>query len=96
VLLAPAHQLLAAETRVGAQHDLHREPALADLRHDALDFFACTGRPVDVRATQLRAQQMLTREDVQRQVTITIVVAVKEPSFLMPVQRIISRVQIED
>jgi hypothetical protein len=74
-LLAPPHQLLAAKTRVRAQDDLHRAPALADLRDDALDFFTRTRRPINVRAAQLRAQQMLTAKDVQRQVTIPIIVA---------------------
>ena len=68
----------------------------ADLRDDAFDLLACAGRRIDVRTAQLRAQQMLTAEDVQRQVAVVVVVAVKEATFLMPVQRIIGGIQIQD
>jgi hypothetical protein len=39
---------------------------------------------------------MLAREDVQRQIAVAIVIAVKETPLLVPVQRIISGVQIQD
>ena len=39
---------------------------------------------------------MLPGKDVQRQVTVPVVVAVKEPPLLMPVQRIIGGIQIQD
>jgi hypothetical protein len=39
---------------------------------------------------------MPAAEDVQRQIAVTVVIAVKEPAFLMPVQRIVGRVEIED
>jgi hypothetical protein len=94
-LLAPAHQLLAAEARVGTQEDRNVRPTLPDLRHDALDFLARPGGRIKVRSTQLRAQQMFAREDIQRQVTVVVVVAMKEPTLLMPVQWIISGVQIQ-
>ena len=38
---------------------------------------------------------MLTTEDVQRQVAIAAVVAVEKTPFLLTVQRIISRIQVE-
>ena len=39
---------------------------------------------------------MPSAEHVQRQVAITVVIAVKEPSFLLPVHWIIRRIKIED
>src|SRR5512144_228190 len=39
---------------------------------------------------------MSATEDVERQVAVTVVVAVKEPSFLMAVQRIVGCVEIKD
>jgi hypothetical protein len=48
-----------------------------------------------MREPQLGTQQMLAAEDVQRQVTVMLVVAVKETAQLMPVQRIVGRVQIQ-
>jgi hypothetical protein len=35
-------------------------------------------------------------EDVERQIAVAIIVTVEKAAFLMPVQRIISRIQIED
>ena len=46
VFLAPAQQLVAAETRVGSQDELHPRPALPDLSDDALDFLAAAGSRV--------------------------------------------------
>jgi hypothetical protein len=37
-----------------------------------------------------------TAEDVQRQVTIAVIIAVEEPTFLVPVQRIVGGIQIEN
>lgn len=39
---------------------------------------------------------MLAAEDIQRQITVVIVIAVKEPPLLMTMQRIIGGVQIQD
>ena len=38
---------------------------------------------------------MLAAEDVERQVAVAIVIAVKEPSLLMPVQRVVGSIEIE-
>jgi hypothetical protein len=74
-----SHQLISSSRQKpqgGAQNDLYRTEALADLSNDALDLLTRTGRSIDVRTAQLRAQEMLAREDVQRQVAIAIVIAV--------------------
>jgi hypothetical protein len=68
VLLAPLHQLLPAEARVGAQDDLDLRPGRADLAHDPLYFRFAACRRVLIRRPQPRAQQVLSREHVQRQV----------------------------
>jgi hypothetical protein len=51
---------------------------------------------VDVRGPQLGRQQMPAAEQIERQVAVAIVVAVKEPAFLMAVQRVVGRVEIEN
>lgn len=81
--LAPRHQLVAGEAAVGAEQDLHPGPAGSDLRHDPCHLLggACAG--VDVGAPQLRGQQVVATEDVQRQVAVAVVVAVEEPPLLM-------------
>ena len=54
------------------------------------------GGRVDVGAPQLGRQQMRAAEDVQRQIAVAVIVAMKEATFLMPVQRIVGGVEIED
>ena len=95
VLFAPSHQFLAAETRVGAQNNLHLRPHSPQRRDDPLHFLQRARRGVDVRGPQPCAQQVLARKDVQRQVAILPVIAVKKPSFLIAVQRIVGGVQVQ-
>ena len=70
-------------------------PALTDLPHDPLHFLERPSAGIDVGAPELGAQQMLAAEDVQRQVAVLVVVAVKEAPLLMPVQRIIGGIQVQ-
>jgi hypothetical protein len=94
--LAPGHQRLAGEARVGAQDDLHFRPAGAGLRNDPFDLLDGAGAGVDVRPPELGGQQLIAAEDVKRQIAVTAIVAVKEAPFLAAVQRIVGRVQVED
>jgi len=63
--------------------------------HDAADFIQRTGRSVHIRRPQPRAQQLIAGEDVQGQVAVAVVVAVKKPLRLMAVERDVGRIQIE-
>jgi hypothetical protein len=81
---------------VGAQHDTHLGPALADLRDDARRLLDRARRRVDVGGPQLRRQQVATAEDVERQIAVATIVAVEEPPFLPAVHRIVGGVEIED
>src|SRR3954452_6009336 len=78
VLLAPEHERLAGKARVGPQHDLHPRPAGPDLPHDARHLLLSPSTRIDVGAAQLGGQEMPAAEDVERQVAVAIVVAVKE------------------
>ena len=95
IRLAPTHELFTCKTAVGAQNDLDIGPDRSQLRHNSLHFLQGAGTRIDVRRSQLRAQDIVPAENVQRQVTVTVVVAVKKPAFLFPVQRIVRRVQIQ-
>ncbi len=53
-------------------------------------------RPIDPAGPQKTDQERLTTKDIQRQIAILIVVAVKWGEFLMPVQRHIGGVDVED
>ncbi len=50
----------------------------------------------DVGAPQLRRQQMPAAENVERQIAVAVVIAVKKAPFLMPVQRVVGGIEIED
>ena len=97
-LLASHHVMSASRAKPGVspQNDACHRPALADLRHDASHLLHGTRRAIDVCGPQLCGQQVTAAEDVQRQITVAIVVTVEEPSFLMPMQRIVGGVEIED
>ena len=73
--LAPGHQLLAGAAGVGAEQDPHLGPAPADAGDEARHRVLGAGRGVDVRAPELRRQQ-LPAEHVGRQITPAVVVAV--------------------
>src|SRR5262249_38928043 len=64
--------------------------------HDQLDLIERpTARPL-VRRMQSRAQQKIAAEEIQWQIAVFPIVAMKEASFLFAVQWIISRVQVDD
>jgi hypothetical protein len=56
---------------------------LPDLRHDALDLLdtACGG--VLIGGPQAGTEQVLAAEDIEWQVAIAVIVAMKEPLFLV-------------
>jgi hypothetical protein len=92
----PRHECLAGKAGIGAQHDLDPGPAHPDLVDDPLDLVLGPGRGVDVRPPELGREQVLAAEHVERQVAVAIVVAVEEAAFLVAVQRIVGRIEIED
>ena len=95
VRLAPGHQRLAGEARIGAQHDLDRRPAGADPPDDPFHLVRRPGAGIDVRPPQLRGQKMVAAEDVERQVAVAIVIAVEEAPLLTAVQRVVGGVEVE-
>ena len=86
VLFAPAHQLLATEAGVGAEHDVDHRPAGAQLPDDALHFRDRTSRRVLIGRPEPCAQQLIAGEDIKRQIAIVIVVAVEETLRLVTVE----------
>jgi hypothetical protein len=96
VLFAPGHQRLAGEPGIGAQENARPGPARPDLADDPRDLLLRPGAAVDVRRPQLGRQKMPAAEHIERQIAGTIIIAVKEPAFLMAVQRIVGRVEVEN
>jgi hypothetical protein len=64
--------------------------------HEALDLLDGPGTRIDVGAAQFRREQVPAAEDVERQVAVAIIVAVEEAAFLMPMDRVVGRVQVQD
>ena len=64
-------------------------------RHDAGDLLHGAGARVDVGAAQLGREQMPAAEDVERQIAVAVVIAVKEPPLLVPMDRVVRRIQIQ-
>ena len=62
---------------------------------DPLDLLDRAGAGVDVRPPQLRRQQMVAAEDVERQVAVAAIVAVEEPPLLVAVQRVVGGIEVE-
>ena len=96
VLLAPRHQRLARKATVGPQQDARERPAGADLPDNPRDLRDAARAGVDVGGAQLGRQQMPAAEHVQRQIAVAVVIAVEEAPLLMPVQRVVGGVEIED
>src|SRR5204863_172935 len=71
-------------------------PLPADVGDDAFDFLQRSFRRFDIGGAQFGGQQMTPAEYVERQVAVAIVIAVEEPSFLVPMQRVIGRIEIKD
>ena len=95
VVFAPCHQALRAKPE-SARRTIRTRPRLPNVPDDPLDLLNAAARRIDVRAPQLGREQMSATEDVERQIAVTVVVvAVKEAAFLMAVQRIVGRVEIE-
>ena len=93
---APRHQSVAGKAAIGTQQDAHLGPAAADLGDKPRHLLDRPGRAVDVGRAQFGRQQMPPTEDIERQVAVIVVIAVEEAPLLMPVQRIIGGVEIED
>ena len=92
--LAPGHQLLAAEAEIRPKPDIDIGPAFPDLRDEKGDLLLGAGRGVDVCGPKLRQQQMPAAKNIKRQIAVAFVIAVKEPAFLVPVDRVVGRIEV--
>jgi hypothetical protein len=93
--LTPGHDRVSGKARVRPDPDLHLGPARPDSPHDRLERLDTPRRGIDVAAAQLRPQQKLAAEDVQWQVAVLAVVAVEEAPLLLPVQRIVCGIEVQ-
>src|SRR5260370_10352988 len=96
IVFAPTHQLVTAEAGVSTQNDFHFRPGRPDLRYDSSDFLKAAKRGVVVGFSQPSAQNMLSADNVQRQITITVVISVEEPPLLLAVQRQVRGIHVQN
>src|SRR5215469_15309101 len=96
VRLTPSHQLVARKAAVGTQQNPHLRPAAANLPDNAGHLLHGTVGRIHARAPQLRCQQMPPAENVKRQITVAVIIAVKEPALLAAVHRIIGRIKVKN
>jgi len=87
----PAHEVVAAKARVGADNDLHVGPLAPDTLDQAGEFHNAASRAVLIGRTKLGTKQVLATKNVKRHVTILFVVALKEPAKLIAMDRIVSQ-----
>ena len=95
MVFTPAEQVIPAKARVGPDDDRDLRPALPNPADDPFQFLHRSRGPIDIGTPQPGAQQMLPREDVQREITVVAVVSVKEPAFLLAMDRVVGRIQIQ-
>ena len=95
MVFTPAEQVIPAKARVGPDDDRDLRPALPNPADDPFQFLHRSRGPIDIGTPQPGAQQMLPREDVQREITVVAVVTVKEPAFLLAMDRVVGRIQIQ-
>ena len=96
ILLTPCHQLLSGKAGVGPQQDLDIRPLAAQVGDDALDLLEGSGGGIDVGGSQQGAEQMAGAEDIERQVAVAPVIAMKEAVLLLAVEGIVGGIEIED
>ena len=89
VRFTPRQQRVATEARIGAHDNADGGPHGPQRRHDPGHVLGRPGTGVNIRRPQARTQQVLPREDVERQVAVVAVVAVKKAAFLRAVHGII-------
>src|SRR5690606_1672643 len=71
IVFAPAHDPFATETRIATDNDPCLRPVCADLTDDPRQLLHTARRTVLIGGAQPGTQQVLTTEDVQRQVAVT-------------------------
>lgn len=93
--LAPGEDRLPANAAVGADDDARARAAPAHLGDDFFQGMDRAVARVAVRGAQLRPDDHVADEGVERQVAVGVVVAVEEAALLFAVQRIVGGVEVE-
>lgn len=96
VAVAPPHEPPAAEARVGPHQDPHPRPDLTEPPDQQLQNRPAMFGGVYVGRPQVGHQQRLAAKDIERQVTIGVIVPVEEAALLGAVEGVVGGVEVED
>ena len=83
VVLAPVHEVFSGKPAVAADQDGYIGPATADHFDDTPYDIAGPAGAVDIARAELGEQQVMAAEDIERQETTVLVIAMEEAVVLM-------------
>lgn len=96
VALAPRQLPIAAESRIAAEHQVHSGPRPAQAAREQLHDRRRVQRRIVLGRTQVRHQQLLAAEHVQRQEGVAVVVRAEVPFVLLAMHRIVGGIEVQD
>ena len=96
VPLAPGQHPVPAKGGVPPQHDAHLGPLAAKAFDEQREYRPGVARRIDVRGAKVGAKQLRAAKHIQRHEEVPVVVPVEEPPFLLPVHRVVGRVEVQD
>ncbi len=96
VPIAPTQQFPTAEAAVGTKDDLDLRPHPPQPIYQQPQDRPAVPGGVDLGRPQVRGQQLIPAEDVQRQVAVVAIVAVEEAAFLHAVQPGVGGIEVQD
>jgi hypothetical protein len=96
MVFAPAQQLFTAKTTISTDNYLGIRPTGTNTFHDRYQLFHRTCRSIIVGRTQSSTEQMLSAKNIQRQVTVGLVIPMKKAPLLVAVQRVVGSIDIKD
>lgn len=96
VPVAPPHQTPATEITVASEDNTHVRPDLAKAGDQQLQNRPAVLGGIALGGPQVRHQQLIAAEDIQRQKAIVIIVPMEESADLMAINRIIGRIEFQD
>jgi hypothetical protein len=91
----PTHYLVSAKPAVTANDYLDIRPGLANMGDDPLDLLPGSLSLILVSFAEAGAEKEISTENVERQIAVIVVVAVKESPFLIAMNDVICGIEVE-
>jgi hypothetical protein len=96
VLFTPVKHPVSAKTAVSSKNNPHLRPNLTKSFHQQRQDCPGVLCVVYVAGTKIRSQKMIAAKYIQRQKTVMIIITVKKPTHLLPVNRVVCAVKIQN